>query len=205
VEAVSLIEPRDFTLRDGTAVTLGSPTLDDAEAMVAYLDLVRRESENILWSLDDPLPSIERERAMVSEHAGNPGAVLLAARSGGRLIGFADVEAGRMARVRHRGGLGISTLRDWWGRGLGTIMMNELIAWSRRAGLEVLQLTVYAHNARAIALYRKVGFVEEGVRRRSVRYADGRYADEFLMSLWIGPGGPSGPGSPGSSVSGVPD
>jgi ribosomal protein S18 acetylase RimI-like enzyme len=49
-------------------------------------------------------------------------------------------------------------------------------------GLHRLQLTVYTFNAPAIAAYRSVGFVVEGVARESARGSDGRW-DGLQMSL----------------------
>jgi RimJ/RimL family protein N-acetyltransferase len=41
---------------------------------------------------------------------------------------------------------------------------------------------VFAHNARAVALYRKFGFEEEGRRLREYRFADGSWRDDILMA-----------------------
>jgi hypothetical protein len=41
---------------------------------------------------------------------------------------------------------------------------------------------VFAYNARAIAAYGKVGFVEDGRRREAIRH-DGRWYDNVLMSI----------------------
>jgi RimJ/RimL family protein N-acetyltransferase len=49
-------------------------------------------------------------------------------------------------------------------------------------GIERIQLTVFASNQNAIALYRQLGFVEEGVRRRAW-FLDGRYDDSVEMAL----------------------
>lgn len=43
---------------------------------------------------------------------------------------------------------------------------------------------VYSSNEPSLALHRRLGFVEEGRRRRS-RYANGRYDDEFLFGMMI--------------------
>lgn len=48
--------------------------------------------------------------------------------------------------------------------------------------LHRVHLSVLAHNERAIRLYRKVGFVDEGVQRRAV-YKGGEYRDLILMSM----------------------
>lgn len=48
--------------------------------------------------------------------------------------------------------------------------------------LHRVHLSVLAHNERALRLYRKVGFVDEGVQRRAV-YKGGEYRDLILMSM----------------------
>ncbi|MGW3348997.1 GNAT family N-acetyltransferase [Nonomuraea rubra] len=43
---------------------------------------------------------------------------------------------------------------------------------------------VYSSNEASLALHRRLGFVEEGRRRRS-RYANGRYDDEVLFGMTV--------------------
>jgi RimJ/RimL family protein N-acetyltransferase len=49
-------------------------------------------------------------------------------------------------------------------------------------GLEKIELTVHASNEPAIALYRSLGFEEEGKRRRGW-LVDGAYDDIVLLGL----------------------
>jgi RimJ/RimL family protein N-acetyltransferase len=53
---------------------------------------------------------------------------------------------------------------------------------ARRFGLTRIELTVYADNVRAIALYRSVGFQQEGVLKDAA-LIDGVYLDSLLMAL----------------------
>ena len=53
-------------------------------------------------------------------------------------------------------------------------------------GLERIELAVFASNARAIALYERLGFVREGYKRR-VRKVDGEYDDDVIMALFRDP------------------
>lgn len=48
--------------------------------------------------------------------------------------------------------------------------------------LHRVHLSVLAHNERAIRLYRKVGFISEGVQRRAV-YKGGEFRDLILMAM----------------------
>jgi RimJ/RimL family protein N-acetyltransferase len=66
------------------------------------------------------------------------------------------------------------------GRGLGTEAVNLVLAFAFDRGLHRVSLRVLANNHRAIACYRKCGFVEEG-REREAALIDGRWEDDFIM------------------------
>lgn len=186
---MSVYDEKVVMLRDGATVTLRSPTEADAEALVAYLDRVRRETDFLMFDPADDLPTLEAEREWIRGSLNNPLSLKIVAEVAGRPVGLCDVTAGgRLKRARHRGTIGISILAEWCNRGLGTLLMRELVEWSRRQPeITLLRLGVLAHNARAIEVYRRVGFVEEGVCRHAVRYGVGGYGDEVMMSMWIGP------------------
>jgi RimJ/RimL family protein N-acetyltransferase len=61
-------------------------------------------------------------------------------------------------------------------------MMQEVIAWSLAAGLKRLELTVHTTNLRAVSVYLRHGFLVEGMHRSSL-LVDGKYVDEYFMSL----------------------
>ena len=68
------------------------------------------------------------------------------------------------------------------GRGLGRLLIETTLAEARRQGFVRVELSAHADNARAIALYRKVGFVQEGVERDAI-CIDGRYCDTITMAI----------------------
>ena len=189
---MSLLEPQTVALKDGSSVTLRSPTADDAPVLLDYLDVVRRESQGILFSPEDELPTLEWERDWIQQRNDDPRQLNAGAWCGDELLGLANVRGGGMfRRSQHRADIGISLRRDWWGRGLGRVLMNAMIGFAERdETIHVMQLCVYSFNHRAIALYERCGFEHEGARRHSVRFADGSYADELQMSRWVGPGEP---------------
>jgi RimJ/RimL family protein N-acetyltransferase len=65
--------------------------------------------------------------------------------------------------------------------------MCAAIAAAAGQGLHKLSLEVFAHNAAAIALYRRCGFVEEGRRVRHYRRASGELWDSIVMGLPLQP------------------
>jgi len=73
----------------------------------------------------------------------------------------------------------------WRGRGVGSALVAAAIDWARAQGMHKLSLSVFPHNAAAIALYRKFGFVEEGRRVRHLRRASGALWDLIDMGLLL--------------------
>lgn len=84
-------------------------------------------------------------------------------------------------RMRHRCTVGISLYRDFWGQGIGTVLMSEILSAARAAGFEQAELEVVSANAPAIALYRKLGFETTGTIPRAFKYQDGSCADFLFM------------------------
>jgi RimJ/RimL family protein N-acetyltransferase len=79
----------------------------------------------------------------------------------------------------------MAVARDWRGRGVGSPLLAAGIDWARGYGLHKLSLTVFPHNAAAIALYRKFGFVEEGRLVKHFRRQSGELWDGIEMGLLL--------------------
>ena len=80
------------------------------------------------------------------------------------------------------GTLGVGLVPAYRGRGLGSRLIEAALERARAAGFVRIELDVYADNARAIALYERLGFVREGVVRDAV-FVDGEYRDAIAMAL----------------------
>ena len=102
----------------------------------------------------------------------------------GRVVATAGVDAvGTRDKLRHRAEFGISVLRAYWGLGLGRALTEACIQCAKEAGYEQIELTVVAENKRAIALYRKAGFVEFGRNPRGFRSRSSGYQEIIHMLL----------------------
>ncbi len=94
-------------------------------------------------------------------------------------VGFHDVSPeDRKARL----GIMIGE-KDYWSKGYGTDAMLTLLRFAfEEMNLYRVDLTVDEDNERAIACYRKCGFVEEA-RLRQERYLRGAYRDQLVMGI----------------------
>jgi putative acetyltransferase len=102
----------------------------------------------------------------------------------GRLIGSLSIAREPNPVTRHVASLGMSVDRDWRSRGVGSALISEAFRWARWAGIEKIGLTVYPHNQRAINLYKKFGFAEEGRLAGHSKKSYG-YEDEIVMGRWL--------------------
>jgi RimJ/RimL family protein N-acetyltransferase len=76
--------------------------------------------------------------------------------------------------------------KDAWGKGIGGEVTRQMVRYGfDQMNLNRMSLTVLASNERAIRLYRKLGFVQEGVFRQA-QFRDGGYVDLVAMALLRG-------------------
>jgi len=101
-----------------------------------------------------------------------------------RVVGWCDIRRETIPVYSHVGHLGMGLLEPYRGRGIGERLIRSAIEAARTAGIERIELSVYGRNARAMALYRKVGFALEGTRIRGKKL-DGDYDDVHMMGLLL--------------------
>ena len=112
-------------------------------------------------------------------------AATIVAVADGRVVGSIGIRREDWRNNRHIATFGMSILKDHRGRGIGSALLAEALRWARSHDVEKVSLTVYPHNARAVALYRKFGFVEEGRRVKQYRRASGELWDAVDMGLLL--------------------
>lgn len=68
--------------------------------------------------------------------------------------------------------------------GIGSKLLSATLEHAKIFGLEKVELDVYTSNFKAIALYKKFGFEQEGLIRK-YRKLDGRYFDCLTMAKFF--------------------
>jgi ribosomal protein S18 acetylase RimI-like enzyme len=109
---------------------------------------------------------------------------IVGAFDGDRLVGLAAWHREEMRKLQHKGFVwGVFVAETHRGRGLGRRLLQAVIAHAREAdGIRQLNLTAYAANTAAIALYESLGFVTYG-REPAAICVDGMLHDDVHMSL----------------------
>lgn len=149
----------------------------DADALAALGRAVAAEGER--WLTYDRSPSDERRN--VKSVRRDPNAAVFVAETPSGVVGRISILRDGNPYSNHVAELGLMVAASERRRGIGTALIEEALNWARAAGVTKVELHVFPHNEPAIALYRKLGFREEGQRQHHYRI-DGRYVDAILMA-----------------------
>ena len=168
-------------------LTLRLALPQDAEQVLAYLEQVAGESENLTFGPGEFGISLEQERVLLQQALDTPTSLYLLAEIEGDIVGTLTFSTQKRPRVQHGGEFGMSVLRNYWNVGIGARMLAYLLEWARNTHvIRKLNLRVRVDNLAAIHLYEKYGFVREGHRTREF-YLRGQFVDVFLMGLPLDP------------------
>lgn len=111
----------------------------------------------------------------------------LVAEHQGQVVGHALLEPLGLDALAHVMSLTIVVHPGHTGQGVGTALMTQLLAWAAaRPGLLKVELRVRETNHRAIGLYQRFGFVEEGRLHQRIRLPDGTFIADITMA-WFAP------------------
>lgn len=183
---MAIYSPRKFQSKSGGDVTIRSATVADAASI---LDLSVSVIDEEIYELTTPAEfkmEKEAEEKWIDEFAKDPSKLILVAEMDSTLVGLLDFSNGRRLRIAHTGEFGMSVKKTSRGQGIGTMLLSALIEWAEGNSLiEKIGLNVHANNHRAIALYKKMGFEIEGVRKREIKYDDEQYIDTVVMGRFV--------------------
>jgi ribosomal protein S18 acetylase RimI-like enzyme len=152
---VSSFANREGATHAGVRFLIRSATAEDSEAIVALSDSVASEER---WIAAQPGETTPIEETLRLAELLSRGGLSLLVEVDGEIAGhlIARLEGEDFGRV------GLIVGAAWRRQGLGESLMDAAITWGRGKGITKLVLSVFSDNQPAIALYRKLGFVEEG-------------------------------------------
>lgn len=156
----------------------------DAEAIIAYLNIVGTESDNLSFGEEGFPLTVEQEAAFIKSMQADKNSFLLLGMINGEIVANLSLQAMTRQRFAHRGSIGVSVRKKYWNCKIGSDMLKELMRRAKESSLEVLELEVKEDNFYAIKLYEKMGFRKTGTFPRFYKL-DGRYYDAYLMTCLL--------------------
>lgn len=177
--------PRTIVLNNGINAVIRDVVESDAAEICRKLPASHIESDFLAFMPGEFQWTIEQEKKYIRDRDSNPRTSLICATVDGHLVALAGAQQEEFRRAAHRAEIGITVFKEYWNIGLGRALTDHLIKWAATVGLRKLTLRVFADNARAIALYRSLGFYEEGLLKEDVLRVDGTYSDTIMMGLML--------------------
>lgn len=157
---------------------------EDAAMLCAAERAVVRQHDGLLVSEPDELFEPLFLQRIASLHDGR-GRYLIAEADGGP-VGHACLWPMPLRRIAHVLRLDLCVHVGHWRQGHGEALLRALLDWAGgQPSARKVELLVRAENAAAVALYRKLGFVEEGRLRERVRLPSGRFVDDISMAVML--------------------
>lgn len=99
------------------------------------------------------------------------------------IVGHAFLDPLPLEAIAHVFRLNIVVHPGFLAQSVGTSLMRDLMDWVQQTPrVGKIELLVRATNERAIYLYSKLGFEEEGRFRNRVRLHDGSFVDDISMA-----------------------
>ncbi len=155
----------------------------DAHALVELAESVGREDGR--WILGTgPWRSASDERRYLRSIHRHPDAAVFVAEDGAHIVGRLSLARDPHPASRHVADLGLMVAQSHRRQGVGTMLLEQAVAWARESGIRKLELHVFPWNEPARGLYESFGFEREGYRRRQYERG-GELVDAVLMAYFV--------------------
>lgn len=176
---------KEIVLKNGKKVLLCSPTAKDARDMLDFLMISAGESEFTLCYPEERAVGEMTEMQILESVFNSPYDMMISCFSDGKIVATAQISFFRNRKTAHRATLSLAVLKDFWGLGIGTALMQEMEIKAKTRCITQLELSYMEGNERGKLLYEKLGFSAVAEKPGAYRLADGRLKSEIFMIKFL--------------------
>lgn len=174
---------KKLCLKNRQEVILREAKKENAQAMIDFYNLVGGETDFLSFGKNEFKMALKDYEKLIESTEAENNSIILVATIDDKIVSIASITSNQKARYKHVGTFGIVISEQFCGLGLGRKIMDYLIEWANSNGItKKISLVTREDNDRAIALYKKVGFEEEGILKKE-NYINGVYYNTVMMSL----------------------
>ena len=181
VEILINTYPKDAALEDGTPITLRPIIKNDESALLAYFQALPPEDR--LCLRDDVTDPKVIENWIYEIDYDN--ILPLLAWHNGEIVGDATLRFNPIGWTRHQGEVRLTTSTGYRAKGLGTILVQNLIDIATALGLEQITIEIPPVLDKAFYLFEKMGFKELAHLPGFVRDLEGNESDLVLLVKYL--------------------
>ncbi|MCK1995542.1 GNAT family N-acetyltransferase [Peribacillus muralis] len=167
---------------NGTSYKIRTGECKDAEAVLDIHHAVISEGEYFIAVSDEFNKTQQQQREWMQGLLENDRETIIVAEVNGEVIGWVSFHSEKRKRMSHKGSFGIMIKEGYREMGVGKKLLQALLDWAEANPLiEKVSLGVFSTNHRAISLYKRMGFIEEGRKIQEFKLNDHEYVDDVLM------------------------
>ena len=168
---------KEGVLKDGSQVKLRPMVKEDREKLLTFFkELDAKELSFLRNDVQDP--------AVINHwvnHIDLSRVFPLVAEVDGRIVGDATLHMRKVGWKRHLGNVRVVVAKDYQNRGLGSLLINELVELAGELGLEKLVAEIHLQAMGAFAAFKKAGFSVKAVFEDLVKDPTGNSSDLVVM------------------------
>jgi RimJ/RimL family protein N-acetyltransferase len=170
-------------MENGQVLCIREATAQDAAAVLDHVHAISAETDFLSFGPGEFDIPLDRERDILQNYHEADNQLYLVGQLDDQIVSTLSFSGGHRPRVRHTGEFGVSVRQAYWGRRIGSLMLDALLDWARDTRIITkINLRVRTDNHRALALYLRKGFALEGTIRKAI-WIDGTYHDHHWMGL----------------------
>jgi len=155
------MKTKRVVLRDGTEVKLRPEIESDLEPTWEMFSSLSDESLQYLPQLF-PRERVEGWFKDIDYTKALPILGFVETENGTKMVASAALVFSKEDIYKHKASFGITVHDDYQNNGLGKILTQYMLDIAAERGLKKVTLGVVAHNERAIHVYEKMGYIQEG-------------------------------------------
>jgi RimJ/RimL family protein N-acetyltransferase len=171
---------REITLKNGSSCRFYRADIGDSERIIEYINSIAAESDYLSFGRGEFAMRTEDERRLISSFKERSNCLMAVAECDQSIAGLITMQGGSRKRIYHWAEIALSVSKKYWGMGIGKALVGLAIEHAEKNGITRIGLKVRTDNARAITLYRKIGFENEGRLKRFMKVND-QYFDFYQM------------------------
>jgi RimJ/RimL family protein N-acetyltransferase len=153
----------------------------DSEQFLLLSKVLDEETQFMMLEPGERTTTIEEQTQRIRNVLSQDNQMIFVVEHENQLVGFLAALGGNYRRNYHCVHIVIGIGKNFVGQGIGKQLFNVLEKWATDHKIHRLELTVMSHNKRAIHLYQKMGFENEGIKHDSL-LVNGKYVDEYYMA-----------------------
>lgn len=176
---------KSYQLKNGQTLNIRESKKEDASIILDYIRKVGAETDNLTFGEGGFEISEDEEAGFIEAISTSDNQLMICAFVEGELVGQLVFRGGSRPRIQHSGEFGITVLKEYWGIGVGTELIKYMFEWVKEKQIvRKINLRVRSDNHSAIGLYRKLGFVTEGIITREF-VINSKFYDSIHMGIEI--------------------